>query len=345
MKYFSIILILLISHLGISQSQLADQYINRYKDIAINEMQRTGIPASITLAQGLLESDWGRSELAVKSNNHFGIKCSGEWKGENHFRYDDEYDRFGKKKKSCFRVYEHAEASFMDHSEFLTDPNKSKRYGFLFGFGSEDYVSWAHGLRKAGYATDPKYGNKLIQIIEKYQLHQYDTEKTEEIYAVHNNTENYSVQYINSCKVVIAKGGENLKQLSKHIGVSSRNLLKYNDQITKREESLARGERVYLEPRKNYYLGEETIHKLKPGQDLAYISTLYGIDLEYIKDINGIETSGDLANIEELKLSRSINSGNSIKYSKSKKHKEPIREILAEHSEYLFDHALTPVKN
>src|SRR5210317_985528 len=116
-----------ISSLLSAQSSISEAYIQNYKHIAVYEMERTGIPASITLAQGMLESNWGRSELAVKSNNHFGIKCSGEYNGKKHYRYDDEYNKLGIKKKSCFRVYASAEESFYDHSEFLTDPNKEKR--------------------------------------------------------------------------------------------------------------------------------------------------------------------------------------------------------------------------
>ena len=171
MRFSIIILFLFTISILSAQSELAENYIGKYKHIAIQEMERTGIPASITLAQGLLESNWGRSELAVKSNNHFGIKCSGKWDGKTHYRFDDDYDNLGRKRKSCFRVYEHAEASFIDHSDFLTDDKKHKRYGFLFQYSPDDYISWAHGLSKAGYATDPSYAKKLISIIEKYALY------------------------------------------------------------------------------------------------------------------------------------------------------------------------------
>jgi hypothetical protein len=156
-------------------------YINSYKEIAISEMKRTGIPASIKLAQGLLESDWGRSELAVYGNNHFGIKCGSSYQGDGYYHEDDDYDSNGKLIESCFRKFDHPLSSYMAHSDFLMN---NQRYDFLFEYDPTDYRSWAKGLRKAGYATDKKYPQKLIKIIEKYELYQYDTyTEQEEVYA------------------------------------------------------------------------------------------------------------------------------------------------------------------
>lgn len=140
------------------------EYIAKYSRIAVEEMYRSGVPASITLAQGLLESGYGRSELAVKANNHFGIKCH-DWKGPS-VSYDDD------RKGECFRKYEHASASFMDHSDFL---RYRDRYKFLFDLPVTDYKGWAYGLKKAGYATDPAYPAKLIKLIEENKLYEYDT--------------------------------------------------------------------------------------------------------------------------------------------------------------------------
>jgi len=139
-------------------------YIKNFAPLAMIEMKRYKIPASITLAQGVLESGSGKSELALKSNNHFGVKCHKEWKGD-YVRYDDD------KKNECFRKYNHPIGSFKDHSLFLT---KRGRYSFLFKLKKDDYKAWARGLKKAGYATDPKYPKKLIKIIEDYQLYRYD---------------------------------------------------------------------------------------------------------------------------------------------------------------------------
>ncbi|MGM9476432.1 glucosaminidase domain-containing protein [Pedobacter sp. GSP4] len=143
-------------------------YIDEFKGVAVEEMNANGIPASITLAQGILESGSGNSDLAKYANNHFGIKCTSDWKGKNYFRDDDQ-------KNDCFRVYKDARESFRDHSEFL----KRKRYSFLFQLDKNDYKSWAQGLKTAGYATNPKYPDLLINTIEKYQLYQYDQPESE----------------------------------------------------------------------------------------------------------------------------------------------------------------------
>jgi len=151
-----------------------ERYIEQYKDIAIYEMHRTGIPASIKLAQGLLESQAGFSELAQFANNHFGIKCKKEWQGQRFFKEDDDTDPNGVLIKSCFRVYPSALDSYKDHSHFL---RLRPRYQKLFQLNRTDYRAWAYGLKECGYATDPNYPKKLIQLIEKYQLHQYDLSK------------------------------------------------------------------------------------------------------------------------------------------------------------------------
>jgi LysM repeat protein len=143
-------------------------YIDEFKAVAIEEMNGYGIPASITLAQGIIESGSGNSSLARFANNHFGIKCTSDWKGKGYFKDDD-------KANDCFRVYKDARESFKDHSEFL----KRKRYSFLFELDKNDYKSWARGLKQAGYATNPKYPDILINIIDKYQLYQYDQSESE----------------------------------------------------------------------------------------------------------------------------------------------------------------------
>ncbi len=143
-------------------------YIEAFKATAIDEMNTYGIPASITLAQGIIESGSGNSSLAKYANNHFGIKVTSEWKGKGYYKDDD-------KRNDCFRVYKDARESYKDHSEFL----KRKRYSALFELDKNDYVNWAKGLKQAGYATNPKYPDILISTIEKYQLHQYDQPESE----------------------------------------------------------------------------------------------------------------------------------------------------------------------
>ncbi|MHA4893720.1 glucosaminidase domain-containing protein [Pedobacter sp. PWIIR3] len=150
------------------KSRTTLSYIEEFKTVAIEEMNTYGIPASITLAQGILESGSGNSSLARFANNHFGIKCTSEWKGRGYYKDDDQAN-------DCFRVYKDARESYKDHSEFL----KRKRYSFLFELDKNDYKNWALGLKQAGYATNPKYPDMLIGIIEKYQLAQYDRSESE----------------------------------------------------------------------------------------------------------------------------------------------------------------------
>lgn len=143
-------------------------YIDQFKDVAIEEMNAYGIPASITLAQGILESGSGNSDLAKYANNHFGVKCTSDWKGKGYYKDDDQ-------KNECFRVYKDARESYKDHSAFL----KRKRYSGLFQLDKNDYKNWAYGLKDAGYATNPQYPTLLINTIEKYELHQYDQAESE----------------------------------------------------------------------------------------------------------------------------------------------------------------------
>jgi hypothetical protein len=152
---------------GTVKTYTALEYIERFKTIAIAEMNKNGIPASITLAQGLLESGNGNSTLARESNNHFGIKCTAEWKGKSVLQDDDTKDE-------CFRAYKDPEESFRDHSEFL----KRKRYAFLFELDKNDYRGWADGLKQAGYATNPRYPELLISIIERYKLDDFDRKES-----------------------------------------------------------------------------------------------------------------------------------------------------------------------
>ncbi|MFT5164892.1 MAG: hypothetical protein ACI8P3_000115 [Saprospiraceae bacterium] len=148
-----------------------DEYIQSYQDIAQREMRRSGIPASIIIAQGIHESSWGRATLATESKNHFGIKCKDYWTGPTYYTEDDDYQD-GKLIKSCFRAYEDVEASYIDHTNFLLE---TERYKDLFTYSKTDYRRWAKGLKECGYATDPNYSQKLVRIIETHQLYQFDT--------------------------------------------------------------------------------------------------------------------------------------------------------------------------
>lgn len=146
-------------------------YIAKYQHIAVAEMNRSGIPASITLAQGMFESAYGLSPSAISYNNHFGIKCKKEWTGAYFYKHDDDRDKNGKLIPSCFRAYDSVDASFEDHTNFLVE---RARYAELFNFDQTDYFNWAHGLERCGYATNKMYGERLVEIIERYALHQFD---------------------------------------------------------------------------------------------------------------------------------------------------------------------------
>lgn len=146
-------------------------YINQYKELAVVEMNRSGIPASIILAQGVIESGNGKSKLATMAKNHFGIKCKKYWVGNTFFHKDDDRNEAGVLIPSCFRSYDLVIDSYVDHTNFLMH---TKYYTSLFELSSTDYVSWAKGLKSCGYATDPSYANKLINIIERYNLHSFD---------------------------------------------------------------------------------------------------------------------------------------------------------------------------
>lgn len=150
-------------------------YIDQYSPIAVQEMNRTGIPASITLAQGIIESRYGESGLAKNSNNHFGIKCNNNWQGGKYYHKDDDYVN-GKLVESCFRTYDNPENSYYDHSDFLM---VNQRYRFLFDLEKTDYKAWAKGLKKAGYATAKHYASALISTIEKFELYKYDQKEFE----------------------------------------------------------------------------------------------------------------------------------------------------------------------
>ncbi|QXP57184.1 glucosaminidase domain-containing protein [Cellulophaga sp. HaHa_2_95] len=188
------------------------EYINTFSEIAQFEMKAYGIPASITLAQGILESGYGRSTLVKKTNNHFGIKCHTGWEGDFDYHDDDE-------KGECFRKYNHPMYSFRDHSIFLTS---RARYSFLFDLDNDDYRGWAHGLKQAGYATDRKYPSKLISFIEQYDLHQYDKLVNNQGYVSKKQPKTYDY------KTHVVQKGDTLYSISRKYFVSVEELMKIN---------------------------------------------------------------------------------------------------------------------
>ena len=261
-----------------------EDYINRYKDIAIEQMMKHHIPASITLAQGLLESGAGKSLLTVSSNNHFGIKCHNEWTGRRFYKDDDIKD-------DCFRVYDNARESFEDHSKFLLRP----RYQSLFSLKITDYKGWARGLKACGYATNPQYADKLIGLIELYGLYEYDyAKKYDKFIATHSgvNTSghyaNHRIYYRNKNYYLVANGGETFKTLAEEVGVSYRKLAKYNERDKK--DVLSKGDIIYMEKKRSKAekMYKNQPHVVKANESLYDIAQLYGIRLKYLYKKNGL---------------------------------------------------------
>jgi LysM repeat protein len=277
-------------------------YIDQFKDIAIEEMHRTGIPASIKMAQAILESNAGRSHLAQQGNNHFGIKCGGEWSGGTVMRKDDDYKN-GRLIHSCFRAYENANESFMAHSEFLRDPKKNHRYGFLFRLPADDYKRWARGLKKAGYATNPKYPQLLINLIEKYQLHQFDEMKeVDPTLLVQEESYSPSIQMVNDVEYVYARPGETPRVISLDFGVSPERLVNYNEGIEHADQKLEAGHRVFLQKKRRSYRGEKKFHYVKEGETMYDLSQKYGVRLERLLKKNKLDEGQEPAIGERIRL-------------------------------------------
>ena len=277
LKRLNLMLWLLVMPLFVvAQSNAHLQYIDKYKDLAISQMKKYGIPASITLAQGLLESDAGRSMLAVEGNNHFGIKCHSDWTGKKMYHDDDRRD-------DCFRVYRNVEGSFEDHSLFLTTHS---RYAFLFDLKPTDYVGWARGLKKAGYATNPAYAEKLIEIIERYNLDMYDKGGK---FKKENAAVGFAHQpYISNNLLYVRMGeGESLKEIAKEFDMTRMRLRRYNE--INREYVPEPGSVIYLERKKGKADKQYQLHTVQSGESLWSISQLYGVRLKALMRRNGLD--------------------------------------------------------
>ena len=252
-----------------------EEYIKKYREIAVEEMKRYHIPASITLAQGLLESGAGQSTLARKSNNHFGIKCGGDWTGKT-VKHDDDA------RNECFRVYKHAEESYRDHSKFLAGRS---RYASLFQLKLTDYKGWAHGLKKAGYATNPRYAYQLIDIIERYNLHRYDTK--DGLKWMKENPNPHQPYIANGLLYINVRAGDTWKAIAKEFDISQRKLRKYNDLYKGYE--LQEGDILYLEKKNRKAPKEHIVHVLRAGESLYSVSQKYGIQLKRLYKMNKME--------------------------------------------------------
>lgn len=255
-----------------NQDLYAD-YIDTYSDIAIREMVDYGIPASITLAQGILESGVGKSRLAVEANNHFGIKCHNDWTGET-ITHDDD------RRRECFRKYDNAEESFIDHSQFLK--NKA-RYSFLFELDRRDYKGWAKGLKQAGYATDKNYADRLVSLIEDLELYRFDdmapsTEPAPKAEPIRIEEKNL--------KFVIVQKGESYFTIAKKYRIPFNLIYSYND-VEKTARQPKPGDKVYLRPKNTSCKGCPP-HTVKEGESMFSISQEYGIKIHSLYDLNSM---------------------------------------------------------
>jgi len=261
-------------------------YINQYKDLAIEEMMHYNIPASITLAQGLLESRAGQSDLTIRGNNHFGIKCHG-WSGATIYHDDDE-------QQECFRAYKDAYESFEDHSKFLAN---QQRYSSLFKLSRTDYAGWAYGLKTCGYATNLHYSDKLIEIIQLYRLNQYDIASGyDKFMARHSAVDKpvmngailHPIYIYNDNYYLKARTGDTFKSIGKEVDISYRKLAKYNERD--RNDVLSEGDIVYLKKKRikalKTYRGKP--HTVQSGESMYSIAQKYGIRLKSLYKKNNL---------------------------------------------------------
>lgn len=298
-----------------------DEYIAQWADVAIEQMEEYGIPASITMAQAIVESGSGNGVLARTANNHFGIKCGGVWKGEVVYHDDDAAGE-------CFRSYETARESFDDHAEFL---NTRSRYQFLFDYAADDYVNWAKGLKQAGYATAPTYAESLINVIESERLYLLDQKNGRQLYDDYvaeklglnkpqeevvepqlndeglvdqtlayadksidpnnfrvtiNSHYGYNVYLTNGANYVIAREGDTYKSIGRLFDMPQKMLRKFNDVSS--EAELKAGDIVYIERKASRWRGNNLIHRTESGESLHLISQIYGISLKGLMKLNRI---------------------------------------------------------
>lgn len=269
-------------------------YIETYKYLAIQEMSRTQIPASIKLAQAILESQAGTSLLALKANNHFGIKCGDKWTGNSYYLKDDDYDRHGNHIQSCFRAYDDAAESFKAHSSFITGEGKlSNRYASLFSLARNDYKGWAEGLQKAGYATHPLYAKRLINLIEDYRLYVYDTKG--DIPAppappgFFMEREKSPFTKVNGLKSVFLDHMASPAEIAMDLNIPVELVMKYNEIKSDADAPLTTPMNIFLEKKKRKSYDHTEYHLLKQGETIEAIAQLYGIQSKYLYRRNRIK--------------------------------------------------------
>ncbi len=304
LRYFLLLLALCARFSGAyaqqSQNTAYQLYISQFKDLAIEQMQRYRIPASITLAQGLFESRAGQSRLATLGNNHFGIKCHG-WTGRSINADDDALSE-------CFRAYDNAKQSYEDHSKFLRN---NQRYATLFQLGPTDYRAWARGLKACGYATNPRYADNIINIIERYRLDQYDHAKEYD----HFMADRYSAKEhqasptgfhpITKCNknyYIVARKGDTFRSLEKETGISRRKLAKYNERD--KDDTLLAGDIIYLQKKqkKASKAFKNKPHIVKAGESMYSIAQMYGMRLKSLYKMNHMSPDDSITAGQQLKV-------------------------------------------
>lgn len=305
-----------------------EEYIDRYKSIAVEQMERYGIPASITMAQGILESDCGNSTLSKSSNNHFGIKCKKNWTGARVYHDDDA-------KGECFRKYGSVEESYQDHADFL---DQQPRYDSLFAYASNDYRSWARGLKAAGYATAPDYAQRLTRIIEEYELYLLDEDNGSSLYSSRRRAEQdiqdgfadrssvevpvtveakidpndyrvaertyegFSVYVNNRTHYIVAREGDTFARIARTFAVTERTLRKYNEADPRGTVDPVQGERIYIERKQNKWQGNARQHTVREGETLFSLSQEYGIRMRKLARMNRLRPDARLTAGQTLKL-------------------------------------------
>ncbi|GAP72505.1 mannosyl-glycoprotein endo-beta-N-acetylglucosaminidase [Candidatus Symbiothrix dinenymphae] len=276
-----------------------EKYINQYSSLAMTHMQRYKIPASITLAQGLLESRAGKAPLVREANNHFGIKCHNDWNGKRFYQKDDG-------PKDCFRVYKRAEDSFDDHSRFLAE---RQRYASLFSLNIRNYQAWAKGLKRCGYATDPNYANKLIKIIEDYELYRFDKKNAKKVEEQAQKAAKEAqkqkqkrqepIQYVPNQPIkssrqpykdhglvfIFASANDSYESIAKDLNLSVKKLVKWNE-VPDADFPLFKGDIVYLEKKKKKADLPNFEHRVEDGESMHSISQMYGIQLKRLYKLN-----------------------------------------------------------
>lgn len=317
------------------QTYTRSEYIAKWADVAIEHMEIYGIPASITMAQAIVESGCGNSTLARTANNHFGIKCGSSWTGDKVYHDDDA-------KGECFRAYDSAAESFADHAEFL---NGRERYQSLFTYATDDYVSWAKGLKKAGYATAPTYAEGLIKVIEDERLYLLDRKNGRKLYDDYvaeklglnsvptspstkaeesretldqalayadkgidpnnfrvtiNSHFGYNVYLTNGANYIIAREGDTYASIGKLFDISHLMLRKFND--VDREYEPKAGEIVYIERKAARWRGNNLIHTSKRGESLHLLSQIYGVRLKSLTKLNHMKKDAVLDDNRAIRL-------------------------------------------